>query len=293
MRKAEGDMGQYLAIDIGGTAVKYSIMDEEYREYLQESQPTRKHPEEFLQQIKRIVDEYRNGVEGIAVCIGGFIDPATGTNTDFSVGENFRTYNLKVELEKYSNLPVLIENDSNCAALGEMVKGGAVGIKDFCIITIGTGIGAAIVVNGQLMRGNHFKAGEVGFMNLDKGKSRAGAASVLVQKVSRLEGKPVHGYYVFEHLDKREIQDIYQEWIDNLAIVVGNMAVTVDPQVILIGGGISGQPRFLSDLRGSVYQKYERLEQYTEIRACATGNQAGKIGALYLFLNSCGRQIYE
>lgn len=278
-------MKQYLTIDIGGTVVKYSVMDEEYREYLQGAQPTKKNPEEFLEQIKTIVDEYREQIEGIAICMAGFINPVTGENTDFSVGENFRAYNLKVELESHTGLPVLVENDSNCAALGEMVKGAAIGIKDFCSITIGTGIGAAIVVDGKLLRGSHFKAGEAGFMNLDNKQRHAGATSVLVRKVSQAVGKQVDGYYVFEHLTEPMIQEIYQEWLEDLAIIVGNMAVVIDPQVVLIGGGISSQQRFITDLRKAVYEKYEHLEEYTEIRACETGNQAGKIGALYQMLN--------
>ena len=276
-------MKKYLAIDIGGTFIKYSVMEEDYRILEEGSISTKKEPKQFLEQLTSLAVEYKEKVEGIAVCIAGFINPETGENTDFSVGEHFRTYNLKEELEKVSGHAVTIENDSNCAALGEMVAGAGRNYKDICLLTIGTGIGGAIVMGGNLWRGSHFKAGEAGLMQIGGENSEyAGATSVLVRRVSQAIGKTIDGPYVFEHLSEPEVAMIYKDWLEKLSVVVGNMTMLVDPQVMLIGGGICHEPRFIRDLKAKVYEMYPHLSEYTEIKGCETGNQAGRIGALAL-----------
>ncbi len=280
---------QYLTVDIGGTFIKYSILDGRYRQMEEGSERTKREPEEFLMQLLAIVGRYKERVSGIAACIGGFIDPETGENTDFSVGKNFVTYNLKEEFAKASGLPVVLENDSNSAALGELVAGAGRGLLNLGMITVGTGIGGALIIDRKLVRGSHFKAGEAGFFRLGIGTDAApleyaAATSRLVKKVSAAVGETVDGYYIFEHLDDPAVGAVYRDWLAKLAVIVGNMAVLTDPEAVLIGGGICKQERFIRDLREKVYSMYEHLEEYTQIRACETGNLAGRIGALSLLL---------
>ena len=139
-------MKKYLAIDIGGTFLKYSLLDRDYRILEEGEEPTLKNPEQFLRQVEMLVERYQQEICGLAVCMAGFINPETGDNTDYSVGENFRKYNLKKELEETFQVPVLIENDSNCAAVGELVKGSGQGIEHFCMLTFGTGIGGGAIL---------------------------------------------------------------------------------------------------------------------------------------------------
>lgn len=285
-------MKQYLTMDIGGTFIKYSEMDRDFREENPKSIPTKKNPEEFIEQLYQIIDETRSSISGIAISMGGFIHPITGENNDFSVGENFKKYNLKNTLSKYSKLCVSVENDSNCAALAELHLGAGRDCRDIVMITLGTGIGGAIILDRQLVRGRNYKAGEFGFSFISrekKGKryihSSATATSVLVKKVSEALGQEVDGMYIFEHLTHPMIRKIYEEWLEDLAMVVGNTAVSLDPEKVLIGGGISSQKVFLKDLRERVYQIYQPLEEYTKIEPCSLGNNAGKIGALLEYLN--------
>ncbi len=277
-------MKKYLTIDIGGTVIKSALMWEDYTVEREESLPTPAKKEAFLFALQDLAVKYREQVEGIALCIGGFLDPETGENTDFSVSEKFRAYNLKEELKKASGgLPVTIENDSNCAAYGELTAGAGQNYRDFCLLTIGTGIGGAIVVDRKLVRGAHDKAGEAGFMLLDRlPAEQRGATSVLVRRVSKRLGRQVDGIYIFDHLSDPEIEEIYHQWVSQLALIVGNMAVLLDPEAVLIGGGVCSQKRLISDLRREVYDSFEHLEEYTAIEACSTGNLAGRIGALCL-----------
>lgn len=284
-------MNKYLAMDIGGTFIKYAVMGADLSVYYENMEPTRKAPGEFLAQVKAVIRGTEEAVCGIAICMGGFIHPETGENTDYSVGKNFRTYNLKKELEQETGLPVLVENDSNSAAFGELVKGAGRGCLSLCMITFGTGIGGAIILEGKLYRGGNYKAGEVGFTRVGLRKDHtgfqmeaAGATHALAGMVSRHLGREVNGAWVFEHLHVPEVEEIYRQWLWKAAVVVGNMAVTLDTEKVLIGGGISENPRFIADLRDTVYGLYSHLEDYTEIVPCEQGNMAGRTGALALLL---------
>lgn len=284
-------MNKYLAMDIGGTFIKYAVMEADLSIQCENMVSTRKDPKAFLAQVIDIIRGIQTPIQGIAICMGGFIDPATGENTDYSVGKNFRTYNLKKELEAVTGLPVLVENDSNSAVFGELVKGAGQGCSDLCMITFGTGIGGAVILNGSLYRGRNFKAGEVGFTKvglmdgpLGIRAAAAGATHTLVKRVTEHLGKEINGSYVFEHLHEPGIEEIYQDWLWRAAVVVGNMAVTLDVEKVLIGGGISENKRFIADLKAAVYRMYSPLEEYTEIIPCEQGNMAGRIGALSLLL---------
>ena len=288
-------MKRYITMDIGGTFIKYGIMDQEFREEAPKSVATEKRPEQFLQQLIRMVEEESADIQGAAISIGGFIDPVTGANTDYSVGENFRAYNLKEELHKHTGLKVAIENDSNCAALAEMQLGAGKNCSDFCMITLGTGIGGAIIHNRELFRGSNYKAGEFGFTKIGREYSKEGyrykaasATSSLVARVCAVLGKNVDGNYVFDHLKEELIRKVYSEWLEDLAMVVGNIAVSFDPEKVLIGGGISTRAEFISELRTKVYQTFLHLEEYTAIEACSLGNHAGKIGALINYFKQHG-----
>lgn len=285
---------RYLAVDIGGTAVKYSILNESYEELECGEEATQKDPKCFLDQLFAISDRYSGQIAGMAVCMAGFIDPVTGENRDFSVGDNFRAWNLKKELSERTKIPIILENDSNCAALGEMVAGAGKGLQNFVILTIGTGVGAALVFDGKLVRGSHFKAGEAGLALIGENDSAAGyvtaeATSRLVREVSKQTGNQVDGHYVFEHLDNPEIQAIYKKWLERIVLTAGNLAVFVDPEAVLIGGGICRQEHFISDFRQQFYALFPHMKEYTRLEACQTGNLAGRIGALYLLLNALKR----
>ncbi len=285
-------MKKYLTMDIGGTFIKYSIMDRNYKEELPGSVPTKKDPEEFISQLYQIIDGVKAQICGIAISMGGFINPMTCSNTDFSVGENFKKYNLKERLSDYSHLPVSVENDSNCAALAELHLGSGKDCRDFCMITLGTGIGGAIILNRELYRGRSDKAGEFGFSFIGREETKNGmiyhaasATSVLVRRVSEALSRKVDGFYIFQNLNQPEIREIYEEWLEDLAMLVGNTAVSLDPEKILIGGGISTQEEFLRNLKKRVYGIFCNLEEYTKIEACSLGNHAGKIGALIEYFN--------
>jgi len=284
-------MKQYIALDIGGTAIKYGIYNDEYKETHSGKIPTEKDPQEFLVQIVDLVNELKNkfNIDGVAISIGGFIDPVNGKNDDHTIGDNFKAFNLKKEIFERCNITTEIENDANCAAIAEYANGAAKGIKDFCVVTVGTGIGGGIIHDGKLLRGSKFRAGEFGIMyvnhDLENGNetfTSANAMSVLVKSVSKKLDKKIDGEYIFNNLENEIIKPIYDLWLWELAMNIVNVMVCFDPEIMLVGGGVSNQEIFIEELRKRIYHLQPYLKN-VPIKACELKNDAGKIGAVYHF----------
>jgi beta-glucoside kinase len=288
------DSKKIVALDIGGTFIKYGIFTDSCRELSSGKEPTVIDTELFFRQLCEIIERLlteQNDIAGIAISSPGFIDTETGMNTDFSIDECFTKHNLKKELGDIFDCSVAIENDCNCAALAERDLGAGKDDRDFLMITLGTGIGGAIVSDGKLYRGSSHKAGELGFCILEKNRTgEIGATGLLVDRVSRYVGEKVDGEYVFSHLFNAGIKEIYDKWLDDIAIVIGNAEALLDVKKVLIGGGISAEPMFIEHLRKRVFELFP-FEEFMEIDACRFKNDAGKIGAVCLFLEQFKEEV--
>lgn len=289
---------KYIVMDIGGTFIKHAVMDENFVEELAGETPTEREPEKFLAQLVSVIKSYGDGYGGVAISMAGFINPVTSENTDYGCSERFTRYNLKEELARLTGYRISVENDSNCAALAESVLGAGKGKGTICAMTVGTGIGGAIITDGKLFRGRNFKAGEYGFalvgFDTDEDGNRvpryAKATSVLSGRCSEVLGREVNGKIVMELLDSDpRVKEIYDSWITDIAFCIGNVCVALDPEVFLVGGGISGSKRFMADLKAKTYGLFEKLDEYTEIVPCSLGNNAGKAGALIIFFENYGK----
>lgn len=284
-------MKRYLAIDIGGTFIKYGIFEEDGTNIIKEKEETLRNVEEFLNQILNKISEFEKKIKfnGIAISMAGFINVRTGENFDFSVSEIFTKYNLKTEIKKKTGYNVAIENDANCALLAEKWIGAGKNLNNIIVITFGTGIGGAIMINNKLVRGSNFRAGEFGIMNLgedDEGNLKtAEATTPLVNRISKLLGYKIDGEYIFKNLDKdKRIKLIYDMWLANIAKIFSNVIIILDPEKILIGGGVSAQERFIVDLKEEVYRLYPYLREGLIIEKCKMENDAGMIGAIYNYI---------
>ena len=287
---------KYIVMDIGGTFIKHAVMDENFHETEAAAVPTEKDPEKFLAQLTDVIKSHGDGYGGVAISMAGFINPVTGENTDYGCSERFTKYNLREKLKELTGYRISVENDSNCAALAELKFGAGRGCKTMAVMTVGTGIGGAVIADGKLFRGKSYKAGEYGFaltsyvLEGDKIVPHyAKATSALVSRCSEAAGKTVDGIYVFDHLDSSpEFTRIYKAWLADIAVCIGNVCVALDPEKFLVGGAVSTQKRFMNDLRNMVYGGFENLENYTKIEPCSMGNDAGKVGALTVFLENYG-----
>lgn len=292
-------MKRYISLDIGGTKVKHGIVTEN-GEIIERGKYDTKHNDldGFIENLEMIVEKYnsKHDIEGIAVSLPGFINYKTGYAVKAGAIEVLHGKNLKEILEKDIKLPVEIENDANCAALAERFNGNAVNCSDFVCMTIGTGIGGAIMVNDKILHGNDFRGGEVGFMMTcdDEGDkcmmNQNASTRILIEQYKNYKQlKPdalVEGTEVFEEAENDEgVHEIVEKWFERLSRGIFNLAVILNPEKILIGGGVSEREGFIPHIEKYLEQNVVWEDVKVKIELCKYGNNAGLIGAVYNFMN--------
>lgn len=287
-------MRKVIAIDIGGTFIKYGVVDESGNILKGEKTPTSlENLESFIDCIIKINEKYRKEfeIDGISISVPGFVDIKTGNINACTNIKVIEGCNLKFVLEKKFNLPVLVENDANCVALAEKFNGNAKECDDFICLTIGTGIGGGIFLNGGLIRGKEFKGGEFcymitkekdGYKTCSQNASMTGLTNIYREYRSLDKNEKVLGEEVFAESEKnQEIKELINGWYSNMAIMIHNIASILNPEKILIGGGISARKEFISEIEEELnkipYWKYVKCK----VEVCKHKNNAGIIGAAY------------
>ena len=155
-----------MVFDVGGTEIKYSVMDEQMHRTNSGAVPTPQDTQaQFLDAVYRLYAPHKDEVSGIAMALPGFVDNRTGyVSNGGALLYNTATPVGQLLAEK-CGCPVILENDGKAAAMAELANGA---LKDCCnaaVFIIGTGVGGGIIANGQLVRGVHFTAGEYSFVN--------------------------------------------------------------------------------------------------------------------------------
>ena len=297
-------MMYYICIDIGGTSIKYGVLSEKGEIFIDGTVSTKvTEKENFIlsdvkKLIRNILDEYRNyEIKGICVSTAGVVNPEKGEIA--YAGPTIPKYTgtkIKEELEKEFSISCEVENDVNCAGLGEYWKGAGKGSKSMVCLTIGTGVGGSVILDGKLLNGIGYTAGEIGYMDVNGSYIQNIASSkYLVEKVQKekveKEGitDAITGVDIFELAKKGDEICIagINEIISNLAVGVRNIIYLLNPEVIVIGGGITAQKEYLEEkIRKEVNDgMISDMFRKTRIELAQQGNQAGLLGALYNFLN--------
>lgn len=226
-------------------------------------------------------------------------------------------YPLKKNLEEAIHLPALIDNDANCAALGEMWKGAGNGAKDLVCVTLGTGVGGGVITNGKIVQGVSGAAGEIGHITvipdggapcncgktgcLETVASATGIvrlANLKLKEEGLAEGLLVKIYEENGSITAKDVFDCAKlgdaaclEIIDEVAfylgLVLANLGNTLNPEKIVLGGGVSKAGDILLDKVQSYFDKYafSRVKDTTKISIATLGNDAGVIGAGWLVMN--------
>ena len=175
-----------IGIDLGGTAIKAGVVDENNEVVFSHSQPTGEGFEQVVADMAKAAETVA-AMAGLKVsdfpCVGvgtpSCINPNTGRLV-FSNNTNWRDMPLREELEKHLPVPVYIGNDANCAIIGEAVAGAAKGAKDSVTITLGTGVGAGVIVNGRIFSGFNQAGSEFGHTVLVSGGVQCGCGRKVV-----------------------------------------------------------------------------------------------------------------
>ena len=288
-----------LAIDIGGTMIKYGLVSSDGKILSTDKIETEaeKGLENILNKIDNIFKKYKeNNPVGIAVSgtgqINGMIGKVIGGNP---IIPNWIGTNLVKILEEKYNLPAVLENDVNCVALGEKWIGAGKDLSNFICLTIGTGIGGGIILNNQLFRGENFVAGEFGHTLIKKGEfEQFASTTALIRLVKEKTGKILNGKEIFD-LEKKEIveyQEVISEWIENLTDGLSSIVYCFNPANIILGGGVIGQGEpLINRIKNSLFKKIgPQFKEKLNIIQAKLGNNAGMIGASYLLLEKINKR---
>lgn len=317
-----------IGVDLGGTTTKLAFISL-YGEILHKWEiPTDVSGEgkSITVNIAKAIDvkleelgHSKSEVVGIGMGAPGPVDLPTGVIFE-AVNLGWREpYPLKDLLEVETSLPAVIDNDANCAALGEMWKGAGNGAKDLVCVTLGTGVGGGVIANGDIVHGVSGAAGEIGHITA----AAVGGAPCNCGKSGCLETiASATGIVRLAHEELRtapasgELAEIYKETgcltaknvfdaarkndenalkvIDTVALYLGialaNIANTLNPEKIVLGGGVSKAGDILLNPVKEQFLKnaFPRVAKSTEISIATLGNDAGVIGAAWLVKNKLG-----
>ena len=288
-----------LAIDIGGTMIKYGLVSSDGKILSTDKIKTESNKglNNILNKIDNIFKRYKeSNPVGIAVSgtgqINGMIGKVIGGNP---IIPNWIGTNLVKILEEKYNLPAVLENDVNCVALGEKWIGAGKDLSNFICLTIGTGIGGGIILNNQLFRGENFVAGEFGHILIKKGEfEQFASTTALIRLVKERTGKILNGKEIFD-LEKKEIveyQEVISEWIENLTDGLSSIIYCFNPANIILGGGVIGQGEpLINRIKNSLFKKIgPQFKEKLNIIQAKLGNNAGMIGASYLLLEKFNKR---
>jgi len=293
----------YICIDIGGTAIKYGVANAGGTFLTHGSVPTE--AKEYggvgiVEKVSSIVREAQqtHAVQGVAISTAGMVDPQAGCIV-YSLEDaipNYTGTNWKALMRDAFALPASVENDVNCAALGEMWKGAGRGCSSLFAMTVGTSIGGALILDGHIVHGASMSAGEIAYMRIPGGRLHERcSATHLVSSVCRMKGLPagsIDGHAVFDLLAKGDpaAKEEVAALVTALADAITNVVTVVNPACIVLGGGIMAQESALRPpLEAALRDRLPpHICEATRIAFAATGNDAGMLGALCHFLQEHG-----
>ncbi|GGB36666.1 ROK family protein [Virgibacillus dakarensis] len=291
-------MKRYLAVDIGGTYIKFGIVDEGATILKMDKTKT---PETLDGLLDLVVDLYHKNqdVAGVAISCPGAV-----SDTGIIYGSSALSYlhgpNIKRLIRDRIDLPIFMENDANCAGYAEVWKGKAQGKKDAIVVVIGTGIGGALIKNGLVHKGANLHGGEFGYMVIPTGSgvdydtwSATGATGALVKNVANLKHmneKELTGEAVFEMANDGDVdcKQAIDQFHQYLALGIYNLQYIYDPEIILIGGGISARNDLIDHINAKLDDILNRLKASKikpVIDTCEFGQYANMLGAVYGFIN--------
>ncbi|MFF2875291.1 ROK family glucokinase [Gottfriedia sp. NPDC057991] len=309
-----------VGVDLGGTSIKLALLTNNGEFIDKWEVPTDKSDsgkhipktitiaiEEKLNQM----DKTKEDIAGIGIGAPGSVRLEDGL-IFAAVNLGWVNYPLKEILEKESGIPVIVDNDANIAAVGEMWKGAGNGAKDVVMVTLGTGVGGGVIVNGDVAHGISGSAGEIGHITvqLENGvlcncgktgcletiSSATGIARIANEKLQNTtketvlkemsNDSPLTAKDVFEAYSNGDevAEEIVNHVMKYLALVLAGVGNTLNPENIIIGGGVSNAGDLLLRPLKKYFDEFAftTVRDSTKLSIAKLGNDAGAIGAAYL-----------
>lgn len=292
-------------IDLGGTKVRGAIADASGRIVAEATEPTRDTgARDVISQIAGMVSALgsRSGVHPALLAVGspGVVDEHGHFQLSFNIDE-LADVSLASEVQAHVGVPVIVDNDANMAALGEQWQGVARGCRNFAVLSVGTGLGMGLVINGSLHRGSRGFAGEVAYLPIGEDPRSpearrfgalewaAGTAGIRRRLLTALE-RNGHGsgttldaesdvHAIFEAA--RAFDPLARELVDHEASLLAHailaVATVVDPELVIITGGIGADPLLIDLVRASLD---EISPHRIRVERSILGDRCGVMGAL-------------
>lgn len=304
-----------FGVDVGGTFCKLGLFETDgvLLERWEIPTDTRDGGTRILPDIAATIQERRkklpeNSVLGVGV---GVPSPMTQDGVAIkSVNLGWENYPVAAELLRLTGLPVYAANDVNVASLGELWKGSAVGYSNAIVLTLGTGIGGGLIVNGHLVNGETGSAGEIGHVIVNPQETErcacgrkgcleqyASATGLVRMAERRLSATSAHS--ILREKDPLTAKDIFDaakagdaiavELVESFGQILGSalsdMACVLNPEIIVIGGGVSRAGSIVTDIvQRFFYEKTLFTCKNTKIVLATLGNDAGIYGGVRLLL---------
>ncbi|HIS77398.1 MAG TPA: ROK family protein [Candidatus Merdivicinus excrementipullorum] len=315
-------MKYYIGIDLGGTFVKAGVVDEncnivakasvDSADVAGDAEKVADRMAECARQALANANLTMDDVESIGIGTPGSVDPNTGMII-YANNLNFLNTPMRQYLEARTGKKIYLENDANVAAYGEVLAGAAKGYNDAIVITLGTGVGGGIIIDGKIYSGfNHF-GGELGHAVIVKGgrqctcgrkgclEAYSSATALIKMTQEAMEAnkdsklwevaktlEEVNGKTAFDamRLGDPVGAEVVNQYIQYLGCGLANFVNIFQPEILLIGGGISKEGEtLLAPLREILKEETYGISgvKSTTLKTCALGNDAGTIGAAFLW----------
>lgn len=302
-------MKKYLTFDIGGTNLKYALVDENGQ--ILEKDRIKTNAEDldaFMESMYQVADKYQDAFSGIAVCAPGKIDTENkiiyfGGALPFLDG-----LNLQETLGQKYGVPISVENDGKTAALSEQWLGELRGVDTGVAITLGTGVGGGIIVNNRILHGWTFQAGELSWMITNSGigvKNMAAYTGVscsavnMIKKVNLATGNKDldDGLSAFEAINNGDLRAmaIFKRYCRNVAIMIINIQTVINASKFVIGGGISNQKILIDEIDNQLHKILDNNPMIGKqmivpvVVSVKHGNDSNLYGALYSLLRKLNK----
>lgn len=305
----------YIGIDLGGTNIAAGIVREDGKIVVQSSVPTlsQRPTDEIVKDMvflsKQLIKDAElelNDIEAVGIGCPGTINFETG-EVIYSNNIKMEHYMLAKEFQKYLNLPVKIDNDANCAAMGEYIVSGN-NVPIFMFITLGTGVGSGLILNGKVFRGFNGAASEAGHITLVSGgepctcgkrgcwETYASVTALirqtkvameknpesLMQEIAKAEGK-ISGRTSFDAAKQgdKAAQAVVKQYAQYVADGIVSVENVLQPDIISVGGGISREGEYLLQpvCEYAAANGFNKFMPKTKIVTAQSFNDAGIIGA--------------
>ena len=305
----------YIGIDLGGTNIAAGIVREDGKIVVQSSVPTlsQRPTDEIVKDMvflsKQLIKDAElelNDIEAVGIGCPGTINFVTG-EVIYSNNIKMEHYMLAEEFQKYLNLPVKIENDANCAAMGEYIVSGN-NVPIFMFITLGTGVGSGLILNGKVFRGFNGAASEAGHITLVSGgepctcgkrgcwETYASVTALirqtkvameknpesLMHEIAKAEGK-ISGRTSFDAAKQgdKAAQAVVKQYAQYVADGIVSVENVLQPDIISVGGGISREGEYLLQpvCEYAAANGFNKFMPKTKIVTAQSFNDAGIIGA--------------